>query len=84
MQIKHPQEQSSAAINPLLKSDRQGIPRELHKYIWSVVGVLGLFVASFPIAYFRVANSEKFDRQPFKSITPSENQKDNLIYPEKK
>jgi hypothetical protein len=64
-------------------------PRSLHIYVWGIVGIWLLFVASFGLAFWRVAQSEKFTRQPLmqqplNSISWSENQKDNLTYPEPK
>ncbi|WP_019505098.1 hypothetical protein [Pleurocapsa sp. PCC 7319] len=58
--------------------------RGLYKYVWGLVGIWLLFLATFPVACFRVAQSEKFEGQPLKSMTWEENQKDNLAYPTKK
>jgi len=80
---KSPQ-QASRKLDYLLKSKPKGIPTQLHKYIWGAVGIFGLFFASFPIAYARVANSEKFEQQPVHSISWTENAKANLVYPEPK
>jgi hypothetical protein len=77
-------QQASRKLDSPLSSKQKGVPTQLHKYIWGGVGILGLFFASFPIAYARVANSEKFEQQPIHSITWDENQKDNLAYPEPK
>lgn len=41
--------------------------QELHKYVLALAGVLFLFGISFPIAYWRVSQSEKFAGTPFKS-----------------
>ena len=68
----------------LPRVQQKGIPQQLHKYIWGVTAIFSLFVASFPVAYIRVAQNQKFDRQPLNSISWSENQKDNSLYPEKK
>jgi hypothetical protein len=57
---------------------------DLHKYVWGLVGVVGLFFASFPLAYARVSQSENFDQQPVHSIDWDESQKANLVYPEPK
>jgi hypothetical protein len=57
---------------------------KLHKYVWGLVGVFGLFFGSFPFAYARVANSDSFEQQPVHSIAWGDNQKDNLVYPEPK
>ena len=87
MQTKNSQPQFTRQPDPLvtnrLISRPNRVPLSLHRYIWALAGIWGLFIVSFPIAYFRVAQSEKFGDQPFKSITWSENQKDNLVYPEK-
>jgi hypothetical protein len=80
------QQQASTKLDSPLSSKQKGVPTQLHKYIWGGVGIFGLFFASFPIAYARVANSESFEQQqqPLNSITWDENQKDNLAYPEPK
>jgi hypothetical protein len=78
------QQQASRKLDSPLNSKPKGVPTQLHKYIWGAVGIFGLFFASFPIAYARVANSEKFEQQPLNSITWSENEKANLVYPEPK
>ena len=83
MQTENSQRQSSRTPHLVLTKKSNGIPLSLHRYIWLLAGIWGLFLASFPVAYFRVAQSEKFGEQPFKSINWSENQKDNLTYPEK-
>lgn len=76
--------QQRASHKPSLSINKSSrIPLSLHRYIWVLVGVWGLFLVSFPVAYIRVAQSEKFGEQPLKSINWSENQKDNLVYPEK-
>ncbi|MFB2897306.1 hypothetical protein ACE1CI_30690 [Aerosakkonemataceae cyanobacterium BLCC-F50] len=41
--------------------------QELHKYVLALAGVLFLFGISFPIAYWRVSQSEKFAGTPYKS-----------------
>lgn len=58
--------------------------RDLHKYVWGSIGILLIFLATFPLACWRVAQSDKFENQPFKSLTLDGNQKDNLAYPIKK
>ena len=59
-------------------------PRDLHKYVWTLIGVWILFLATFPLACWRVARNEKFGDLPLNSIDRSENQKANLTYPTKK
>ncbi|NJL51190.1 MAG: hypothetical protein HC930_01370 [Hydrococcus sp. SU_1_0] len=78
------QQSAARKLDSSLNSKQKGVPPQLHKYIWGAVGIFGLFFASFPIAYARVANSEKFDQQPVHSITWNDNQKANLVYPEPK
>ncbi|MFM2310901.1 MAG: hypothetical protein RLZZ04_177 [Cyanobacteriota bacterium] len=78
------QQSSSSQLDHLLNSQPKGMPSQLHKYVWGGVGILGLFFASFPIAYVRVSHSESFDQQPVHSIDWDENQKANLVYPEPK
>lgn len=51
--------------------------QELHKYVLALSGVLFLFSISFPIAYWRVSQSEKFAGTPFKSFSLT-NQEENL------
>jgi hypothetical protein len=79
-------QQTSRKLDQLLNSKPKGMPSQLHKYVWGGVGILGLFFASFPIAYARVAQSENFEQQhqPLHSISWDDNQKDNLVYPEPK
>jgi hypothetical protein len=46
--------------------------RELHKYVWMMVGVFVLIAATFPIALMRVSKDKKFAAYNFhlKSLTP--------------
>lgn len=46
--------------------------KELHKYVWIMVGVFGLVAASFPIAMMRVSKDKKFAPYNFhlKPLTP--------------
>jgi hypothetical protein len=78
------QQSSSRQLNHLLNSNPKATSTNLHKYVWGLVGVVGLFFASFPIAYARVSQSENFDQQPVHSIDWDESQKANLVYPEPK
>ena len=77
-------QQSSEKLNTLSNSKTPARALQLHKYVWLLLGVFGLFVVSFPTAYFRVARSQEFEDLPLKSINWAENQKDNLVYPDKK
>ncbi|MFB2838094.1 hypothetical protein [Floridanema evergladense] len=43
--------------------------QRLHKYVWTLVGVLLLFGVTFPIAYWRVSQNEKFAGTPYKSLS---------------
>ena len=51
----------------------------LHKYVLICVGSLFLFIASFPIAYWRVSQSDKYDGLPFKSLELEDHQKSNPV-----
>ncbi|MBE9045867.1 hypothetical protein IQ255_15885 [Pleurocapsales cyanobacterium LEGE 10410] len=84
MPTKNQQPQSTQQLNNLSNTKPPATPLQLHKYVWLLLGVFGLFVASFPVAYFRVAQSQEFQDLPLKSIDWAENQKDNLVYPDKK
>jgi hypothetical protein len=90
MNTDRSQQSSSSNLDHLLNSKptRTLKPKatkvELHKYVWGLVGIFGLFFASFPLAYVRVANSDSFEQQPVRSIAWGDNQKDNLVYPEPK
>ncbi len=83
MKTNNSPQQSSSQSNRLLTNKPKNTPRSLHRYILILVGLWGMFLVSFPLACARVARSEKFDDQPLKSISWSENQKDHLAYPEK-
>ncbi|MDJ1185523.1 hypothetical protein [Roseofilum casamattae] len=52
-------------------SERQ----KMHKYVLVCAGVFVLFVASFPLAYWRVSRSGKFNAGPFNTLTPEQSQK---------
>lgn len=43
--------------------------REMHKYVWGFVGVFFLIVGSYPIAFWRVSQHEKFAGFHVKSLT---------------
>jgi hypothetical protein len=56
--------------------------QELHKYVLALAGVLFLFGISFPFAYWRVSQSEKFAGTPYKSFSVTnieENQPNQTI-----
>ena len=79
------QQQSDGKLNNsqqiMIKTSQK---RGLYKYVWGLVGIWLLFLATFPVACFRVAQSEKFEGKALKSMDWEENQKDNLAYPTKK
>lgn len=84
MNTNQSQQSASSNLNDLANSKPTRTANKLHKYVWGLVGIVGLFFASFPIAYARVAQSEDFDQQPVHSIDWDESQKANLVYPEPK
>lgn len=45
--------------------------KDLHKYVWCLLGVFFLFIATFPIACIRVSQDKKFAKYNFhlKSLT---------------
>lgn len=79
------QQQSAQQINNTQQTiAKTSHKRGLYKYVWGLVGIWLVFLATFPVACFRVAQSEKFEGKPLKSMDWEENQKDNLAYPTKK
>lgn len=57
-------------------TDRKNVTkRQLHFYVFLCVGVFLACVATFPLAYLRVSNSEPYQGSPFKSLTWEESQK---------
>jgi hypothetical protein len=84
MNTDRSQQSSSRKLDHSLNSQSKGTPVKLHKYVWGLVGIFGLFFASFPLAYTRVAHSKSFKQQPVHSIAWGDNQQDNLVYPEPK
>jgi hypothetical protein len=84
MNTNQSQQSSSSNLDRISNSQSKRTPVQLHKYVWGLVGVLGLFFGSFPFAYVRVANSDSFEHQAVQSIDWGDNQKDNLVYPEPK
>lgn len=81
MNTDRSQQSSSKNIDELANSKSAGTSTKLHKYVWGLVGIVGLFFASFPIAYVRVAHSKEFGQQPLHSIDWDQSQKANLVYP---
>lgn len=49
----------------------------MHKYVLAMVGVLVLFIVTFPVAYMRVSLSNKYGGDAFKSLTWEEPQRSN-------
>ncbi|BCL37332.1 hypothetical protein [Nostoc sp. MS1] len=43
--------------------------RQMHKYVWMLVGVFSLMAVSYPVAMFRVSQKEKFQGFHVKSLT---------------
>lgn len=43
--------------------------QQLHKYVLFLAGIWTLFVVTFPLAYLRVSQSDKFAGTPFKSLS---------------
>jgi hypothetical protein len=79
--------EASAQINVDIAEVQFQKSRNLHIYVWGLVGIWLLFVSSFALAFWRVAQNEKFTQQPssmhqpLNSISWSENQKAHLTYP---
>ncbi|MEO0012220.1 MAG: hypothetical protein RLZZ535_609 [Cyanobacteriota bacterium] len=84
MNTDQSQQSLSSQLDHPVNTKSTGTATNLHKYVWGLVGVIGLFFASFPIAYARVSQSEDFHQQPVHSIDWDESQKANLVYPEPK
>jgi hypothetical protein len=67
--------------SPANQSNVQRISaRELHRYVWGLMAVFSAFAISYPIACWRVSQSEQFraDRSHVKSLpitigTPTKN-----------
>jgi hypothetical protein len=84
MNTNRSQQSSSRKLDSFTYRQLKGTPVKLHKYVWGLVGIFGLFFGSFPFAYARVANSDSFEQQAVHSIAWGDNQQDNLVYPEPK
>ncbi len=52
--------------------------QKLHKYVSICVGCLLMFIATFPLAYWRVMQSKKYDAGAFNSLTPEQSQKSDF------
>jgi hypothetical protein len=59
------------AMNTVNSSTRISA-QELHKYVWGLIGMLMLFIITYPIAMSRVSQKEKFApyQSHLKSLTP--------------
>ena len=64
-------------IKPTATPTKITSTRPLNKYFLSLTSVWLLFIVSFPLAYLKVSKSEKYNGQPFKSLTWEESQKSN-------
>ena len=51
------------------KKNKPNPAREMHKIVWVRVGVLTLFLMTFPIAMWRLSQKEKFRGFHLKSFT---------------
>ena len=61
------------------ESDRRWFQKQaMHKYVWVCVGVFFLFLATFPTAYWRVSQSEKYNGGPFKSLDWEDSQRPKI------
>lgn len=49
--------------------------KSLHRYVLICVGCLLFIVGSFPLAYWRVSQSDKYDGLPFKSLNLEDHQR---------
>jgi hypothetical protein len=82
-QLSQRQRSQLNRLDELLNSEPETItPKDLHKYVWGLVGIFFLFIASAPTAWSRVAHNEKFGTQPVHSLDWNENQKAHLAYPD--
>ena len=50
----------------------------MYKYVWICAGVFFLFMATFPMAYLRVSQSEKYNGSPFKSLDWEDSQRPKM------
>lgn len=53
--------------------------QQLHKYVWMLVGVLSLIVATFPTAMIRVSQKPKFQGSHVKSVAIDGNMYANSV-----
>jgi hypothetical protein len=51
--------------------------RSMHKYIVMLSSIFLVFIVTFITAFWKVAESEKFDGLPFKTLPPEAGQKIN-------
>ncbi|MBP0016870.1 MAG: hypothetical protein J7647_04850 [Cyanobacteria bacterium SBLK] len=62
-------------VNDPNNMNRNSQMQSMHKYILILSGIFLVFVATFVTAFWRVAESEKFDGLPFKTLPPEAGQK---------
>ncbi|NEQ65871.1 MAG: hypothetical protein F6K21_10300 [Symploca sp. SIO2D2] len=55
---------------------------QMRTYVLSLTGVLILFAITFPVACWRVSQSEKYGGLPLKSLTTEDTQKPQSSYPD--
>ncbi|NEO84028.1 MAG: hypothetical protein F6J87_07195 [Spirulina sp. SIO3F2] len=55
--------------------------QHLYKYVAIYIGLGLLALATFPIAYWRVSQSSKYDAGPFNTLTPEQSQKSDFDTP---
>lgn len=56
----------------------------MHKFVWSCLGILGLFVITTPLAMQRVSQTEKFKGSHVKSLTDDWKMPKQLLQAESK
>ena len=61
------------------QENRLIVPRQkLHKYVAICMGCFLLALATFPLAYWRVSRSGKYNAGAFNSLTPEQSQKSDF------
>lgn len=59
----------ASTISLFTTNVRSDSKMNMHKYVWSLVGVFVLFAVTFPIALKRVSQDDKFSGFHVKSVT---------------
>jgi|GEM_PF-4616983 len=62
-------------VSPQVTERKTKEKQKMHLYVLTCVGVLLAFAATFPVAYWRVSQSNKYNGTPFKSLSLEESQK---------